>query len=387
MATTKATGNNMNRVHKQSQRNLRKELTEVLSAILGQPRTIPVPRWVSPKHHAITLSECFGHASFILVAISYAVDDFLLLRIIAVAGSTSMLFFTYFHPHGRVLWLPFKWNLLFIAINAHRIGLIFWHRYLAEQLSDELRETRIKHFYTMDPVDFALLARAGHVEAFKRGDILQEQNQPNYNVRVVLSGDLIVLRNDKLTYTLEEGNFISECGLHAGLMLPDSVESCCKVVANSDHVRLLTWDRTELIELLQRSAQLRRGMKAVLSWDIVRKLKGQRLLLSTGLITDAEAHTWTHRRNEQTEHRYTAILKNVLSHDPDFMMKRKMELNKYREIHHIDDEHHREALKECGWTVEEYEQGHKNNETPERFKKIQHGPDWYVKQAIMRIVG
>lgn len=126
----------------EGQRNLRKELIDVVSAILGKPRALPIPRWVTPKYYTMTYSECFGHASFILVAASYALDDFLWLRIIAVAGSTSMLVFTYFHPHGRVLWLPFKWNALFIAINSYRIGKVFWDRYMAEQLSEEMIHTR-----------------------------------------------------------------------------------------------------------------------------------------------------------------------------------------------------------------------------------------------------
>lgn len=69
---------------------------EALGISLRKTRTIPIPRWISPRQHTITFSEVLGHSSFLLVAISYAVDDFLLLRCIAVAGSTAMLFFTYF---------------------------------------------------------------------------------------------------------------------------------------------------------------------------------------------------------------------------------------------------------------------------------------------------
>lgn len=69
---------------------------EALESALRKTRTIPIPRWITPRHYTITLSEVLGHSSFLLVAISYAVDDFLMLRCIAVAGSTSMLFFTYY---------------------------------------------------------------------------------------------------------------------------------------------------------------------------------------------------------------------------------------------------------------------------------------------------
>jgi hypothetical protein len=69
---------------------------ESLEIFLRKIRTIPVPRWITPRHYTTTLSEVLGHSSFFLVAVSYAVDDFMMLRCIAVAGSTAMLFFTYY---------------------------------------------------------------------------------------------------------------------------------------------------------------------------------------------------------------------------------------------------------------------------------------------------
>lgn len=37
------------------------------------------------------------------------------------------------------------------------------------------------------------------------------------------------------------------------------------------------------------------------------------------------------------------------------LRKRALELEHYRTIHHIDDEHHELALKKIGWTLEEYD--------------------------------
>lgn len=332
-----------------------------LEAVLSKPRTIPIPRWVSPRHYQFTASEAMGHASFVLVAASYAVDDFLLLRIIAVAGSTSMLFFTYFHPHGRVLWLPFKWNALFIAINAHRIGFIYWNRYLAERLPEELMAIRRKTFFSMDSIDFYRLVRIAEIREYKKGDLVVAQGERVGYVRMVVKGQLRALRNGKLNYFLEEGNFISEVGIHAGLLLPGQIESCCTIVADGDGkggdiTRVLCWNRSELVHVMELYQGVRRSLKAVLSWDIVRKLKYQRLLLVEHLIDDPEE--WTARRNEQTNHRYEAILQAVLR-SPQNLQRFRKEVNKYREIHHIDDEHHATALASCGWTVEEFEDGKK----------------------------
>jgi len=335
----------------------RKSILDALDEIMRKPRTIPVPRWITPTHSTTTLSECFGHASFVLVAISYAVDDFLTLRMIAVAGSTAMLFFAYFHPYGRILWIPFKWNLLFTAINSYRIGRVYLDRYYAERLSEYWINFRNKNFYLMDPTDYAKLVTLGAVKEFREGDLVVAQGEDNPYVGLVLDGQLKVFRDGKLTYLLNEANFVSESGLHAGLLLPGRIESCCSVVADSPTCRVLLWDRSELVALMHRKAGVRRSLKAILSWDIVSKLKAQRDLLSSGRIDDPEQ--WTERRNVQTQHRYAAILYNALL-QPEFLSERRKQIAKYRIIHHIDDETHEKALEEVGWTKEEYERGYRD---------------------------
>jgi CRP-like cAMP-binding protein len=327
----------------------------LLADVLRQPRTLPIPRWITPKHYQFTYAEVFGHSSFVLVAISYAVDDFLWLRILAVAGSTCMLFFTYFHPHGRILWLPFKWNALFIIINSYRIVNVFLKQFYAERLPEEFMKLRQKSFYLMDPVDFYRLMKIATIQEYKRGDMVLAQGSQIRCVRMVLDGKLKVLRDGQLTYILEPGNFMSEAGIHIGMMIPGKIESCGTVVADSETTRLLCWDRTELITLLESHEGVRRSLKAILSWDVIRKLKAQRFLLED--MDDPEA--WTARRKEQTRHRYAAILHAILQH-PQYLHKFRKEVNKYRTIHHIDDAQHAQALKRCGWTVDEYEAGQRS---------------------------
>jgi CRP-like cAMP-binding protein len=376
-----------------------------LEDALRMPRTIPIPRWITPRHYQFTLSELFGHGSFVLVAASYAVDDFLLLRIIAVAGSTSMLFFTYFHPHGRVLWLPFKWNVLFIAINSYRIGIVYWHRYMAERLPDELMTIRRNTFNTMDPVDYFRLMRIAEIKEYEKGELMLSQGEFVHHVRMVVDGQLRVYRDGKLTYLLEEGNFISEVGLHAGILLPGKVESCCTIVADGDGkqgviTRVLCWDRTELVHLMERDQGVRRSFKAILTWDIVRKLKAQRSVLVDHLIDDPEE--WTLRRNEQTNHRYAAILRAILCKHK-FLQKFRHEIERYRIIHHIDDQHHAMALAQCGWTVDEFEAGQKQRKSKRTvlIDAVEYEDDddddvhyeeirdwkWYIQDLYLRFFG
>lgn len=38
-----------------------------LHQLLLKPRRVPIPRWITPRQKTFTLSECFGHMSFVLV--------------------------------------------------------------------------------------------------------------------------------------------------------------------------------------------------------------------------------------------------------------------------------------------------------------------------------
>ncbi|KAL3918514.1 MAG: hypothetical protein SGILL_004199 [Bacillariaceae sp.] len=350
-----------------------------INLFLNQPRALPIPRWISPQRVTFAYSEIFGHLSFMLVAVSYAVDDFLQLRLIAIAGSTAMLFFTYFHPHGKVLWLPFRWNLLFIGLNSWRVAKVYLDRYWSDQLLSEAwcRRMYDHHFYVMEKTDFARLVGLGKVETCRKGDIVIQQGHDNRYVRLVLKGDLSVERDGQVTYLLHEGQFISESGLHAGLGLRGSVESCCTVSAATDDVELLCWDRTELMRILELHKSIERALKAVMSWDIVSKLKSQRQLLASGKVEDVDR--WTQKRREQTLSRYKAILHNMLSH-PDYLNERKDQLAKYREIHHIQMSEHLLALKEVGWSIAEFEAGVKEGQLDaDKMEKRQLGLRWWLR--------
>lgn len=255
--------------------------------------------------------------------------------------------------------------------------MVYIDQYRSEQLSDELLRVYEQHFYVLEKTDFARLVRLGKIEQFKKGQVLVTQGQENRYVRLVLKGDLAVDRDGQITYFLDEGNFISEVGLHAGILLRGSVEACGTVTADSDHVMVLTWDRTELMRLLELHKSIERSLKAVMSWDIVSKLKSQRTLLASGRIKDPEL--WTRKRREQTSHRYRSILSNILKH-PQYLNKRKDELANYRVIHHIDLSEHIQALQEMGWTLKEFEEGKKEGQVDDdKLERTSQGLFWWIQ--------
>jgi len=300
-----------------------------------------------------------GHASFVLVAVSYAVDDYLMLRVIAVAGSTSMLFFTYFHPHGRVLWLPFQWNMLFIALNCYRIGKALVAEHNASQLSEEMIRLQKEFLPAVRLVDFDKLVGSGEVVEYRVGDEIVGQGESSPYVYMVIEGKLVSYRDHICTYKIERGDFLMENGIHVGLGLVGHVDSSAKVLAagnQGDVVRVFRWDRTKLNRLLRHTPSLDASLQSVISLDIVRKLKKQRTMLTKKDVENPEL--WTEKRIEQNFSRYVNILKNVLTHRGHLQRVRK-QLETYRLIHDIDDSLHLEALQQCGWTLKEYTLGYR----------------------------
>ena len=137
------------------------------------------------------------------------------------------------------------------------------------------------------------------------------------------------------------------------------------------------------MHLLEIDKNIQRALKAVMSWDIVSKLKSQRSLLSSGKVVDPEE--WTKKRRQQTLDRYKAILNNILMH-PRYLNERKEELHKYRNIHHINDREHNLALMEMGWTLSEFDAGKNEGQIDEDLVEDHlHGSwKWYIQDVKFR---
>ena len=201
-----------------------------------------------------------------------------------------------------------------------------------------------------------------------------------------------VLRDGSLTFVLEKGSFCCDGGLHSGLLLGGSIEACGTIVVGPpfdpaghnnahrrvrNHVRCLTWDRNELVSLLRREHDLFVAFKAALSWDIVRTLKSQRGLITTGRVRDAAA--WTRKREAQGAARYASILQNMLRRrqlesklgvvDEAAAAEEAAVLANYRVIHQIDDREHARVLAECGWTEEDFRLGREPLLEDEEFEE------------------
>ena len=85
-----------------------------------------------------TLSNLAGHGSFLLLAVSYLEKDFLHLRLFAATGMSLSIIFQYYRE--KPLWIPIRWNLLFIMINATMTALLLKEQSDADHMSKDERE-------------------------------------------------------------------------------------------------------------------------------------------------------------------------------------------------------------------------------------------------------
>lgn len=96
-------------------------------------RPIPVLGQLSP-------SEVCGHAAFFLSGTAFLEPEILQLRVLSVFAGGATLVFTYFHPIGSPLWLPFRWNVVFMLINSIYIYRILSEREHADRLPPQALE-------------------------------------------------------------------------------------------------------------------------------------------------------------------------------------------------------------------------------------------------------
>ncbi len=336
-----------------------------LSQVLLKPRFSPISS-LPP----FTLSEVLGHTSFALVALSYSLDSNLALRCTAVLGSTTMLLFTFWHPHGRVLWLPFRWNALFTCINVVMIGRLLQESYSASLLSEVEVKTRDDFLPEMDIVDYCRLRKIAQDQEHRTGTVLFDQGEVNEYVYLVTRGEFECLVDGQKTYTITPGSFIAEAGLHAGGVVRGGVKTSGKIRALSDS-STMRFKRSELVDLIQGHKSLKDTLLLSLSWDIVSKLKSQRHRLSGGDVPVEYTRKWTSTRNAQTDGRYVALVSAMLGGESVVTEDNRRFINNYARIHSVADEKHEFALKQCGWTLEEFEDGKKRSIPQRRWTGAQ----------------
>ena len=276
--------------------------------------------------------------------------DILNLRILSVASGGATLVFTYFHPVGKPLWLPFMWNALFMMINSGHIYRIVSEQREAERLPPQALDLWRAVFahQGVSAVDFARLLSAGTWTTLRKGATLQQEGEASASVFLVVSGGADVKIGGKRSHRLHEHQFIGDMGLSSGITVGTAVKGVATVTTNQQ-TTCLVWSRAQLAELLERQPQLASAFQSAVSADVMRKLQGS---MAEG--EDEELHRKS--QHDLWRARYGSVLEAVLETGEITALQRQ-QLQQFREIHKVEEEEHNTLVLSNGWTIAQYEEG------------------------------
>jgi len=305
-----------------------------LSEFLRKPRQ-PIGRRSTDKVET-SISELFGHSAFLTLALSFSFQDILSLRLCSLLSGISMAVFNFYHPNGKPLYLPLRWNLLFIFVNTYMIILILVNLWKSQQLGRYEKKMFEQNFDLtgMNLVDFRKLCLAGELTKMKKGDFLTEQGTLCHHVRLIISGNAIFSIDGHPGSAAGPGNFVSELGLQAGIRFPHQVSTASTIVT-SDELICYSWRRGALIDLLESDQGIGAIFQTAISADLVRKLSA-----------DIGDTLMTHRD-------FKMVVQMVVQQEQPTRHRINM-VDRYRKIHNISDEELAETLTELGWTVKKF---------------------------------
>ena len=128
----------------------------------------------------MSLSELAGNVSFICAMAAFLNTDILVLRSLVMGGIGLSIIFQYYRTFP--LWIPIRWNVALLGINAIMATKLLWERHRANQMSSELEALyRDAHFEKrgFSRVEFCKLFDLGNKVQLKAGDTVARDGMEN----------------------------------------------------------------------------------------------------------------------------------------------------------------------------------------------------------------
>ena len=166
--------------------------------------------FIKSTNRAFSYSDVAGHGAFLCLALSYLETDFLTLRLYAASGVTLSIIFQYYR--AVPLWIPIRWNALFLFINFGMIGLLLKKANDAQKIPDEQKELFSTTFQKlgMMPMEFLHLMSVATRHEFAKGEKLVIQGEKRTHLHFVKSGKGAVIRDGIRIGSVSVGQFVGE---------------------------------------------------------------------------------------------------------------------------------------------------------------------------------
>jgi hypothetical protein len=189
-----------------------KEAFDKFKQFMIKPRVLTIPFVKNTDLLSFTLSNLAGHGAFVCLALSYLESDFMSLRVYAASGISLSIIFQYYRE--KPLWIPIRWNALFLTINAIMIMLLLKDENAAKQIPEEQKQIYERVFQSkgMKPVDFLhLMSRARRV-CLAKGQKIVVEGEIHDHIHLVQSGSFKVTQSHHAGVDESEPNIYDVVG-------------------------------------------------------------------------------------------------------------------------------------------------------------------------------
>jgi CRP-like cAMP-binding protein len=203
-----------------------------------------------------------GHASYVLIAISYWLTDIYWLRVTAVAG--LCLEIIYFGLAGGAMHTGIGWDVVFILINLYQI-----YRLVAEQHAlkaiEDLHLLKQGAFAGLDRRQLARLVRTGAWRTFEPPAKLTQEGLPVQELVLICDGNASVESHGRVVAHLHGGAFVGEMAFISG-------NPASATVTVERPTRAFVFDMARLRQLAETDDLLAVALHRVIGRDLTQKL-------------------------------------------------------------------------------------------------------------------
>jgi len=326
-----------------------------------------------------TVSNVCGHGSFLFLMASYLETDFLNLRLYAFSGITLSMVFQYYRENP--LWIPIRWNSLFLVINTLMILRLLKEKSDALFISGDERKVFENLFERrgMKQEDFMKLMQLAERKEVPHGEKLIVQGRTNNHVYLVVSGSLQVNKNGHFISRLKPFSFAGEMSFlrwQGNVTSLEGGEVSTATVECTEDCVLYSWHFRDLDHIMRKNPVCGMMFESSISNDMNRKLNHDEhnkvrrdyealLRYVVGCFAPfAPRSRPPHHPLISTSHLTPYQINNPFYStrsgaimDGEITDREKHALDEYRQQHNIAHEEHFQLIKTLGWSAEEYAVG------------------------------
>ena len=217
--------------------------------------------------HYFSPVDLAGHASYVLIAISYYATNILWLRVMAVIGLTFEIL--YFALSGGAMHTGIAWGVLFILINVYQI-----HRLIRERMNlRRMRDVALLRqgvFAGLDDAQLSRLVTAGSWRSVEPGTRLARQGMPVAELVLLCAGSAWVEVDGKTVAQLQTGTFCGEMAFASG-------EPASATVIVQKPVRAFVFDMQKLRTLADGDELVASAIHQAVGRDLAQKVNRDNL--------------------------------------------------------------------------------------------------------------